>query len=109
MKLKDNIFGFKCGFIWWSLNCFICYFPSKHLRHFCLRMSGVRMSKNVHFYEGFHVRYPKGIELGDGCSIGPRVLLDGRKGLTIGKSVTLGYECIIWTLNHDYNDIHFSW
>ena len=107
MKIKGHIYGIWGGFIWWFLNCFVCYFPSKHIRHYCLRMSGIKMSKNVHFFEGFHIRNPKAIELGDGCSIGPRVLLDGRRGLTIGKSVTLGYECIIWTLNHDYNDIHF--
>jgi maltose O-acetyltransferase len=28
-------------------------------------------------------------------------------GLKIGKNAVLGYECIIWTLNHDYNDIYF--
>lgn len=40
-------------------------------------------------------------------SIGPRVLLDGRKGLNIGNNAVIAYETIIWTLNHDYNDIHF--
>lgn len=34
-------------------------------------------------------------------------MLDGRKGLQIGDNVTIAYEAIIWTLNHDYNDIHF--
>lgn len=53
------------------------------------------------------IRNPKGVELGDGVSIGPKVLLDGRKGLTIGKNATIAYEAIIWSLNHDYNDIHF--
>lgn len=65
------------------------------------------MSKNVRLYEGFHIRNPKGITIEDGVSIGPKVLLDGRKGLHIGKNAVLGYECIIWTLNHDYNDINF--
>lgn len=99
----------KCqtGLQWWWLNCVVCYLPSVHLRRFFLRSSGVKMSKNVRFFEGFHVRNPQGITLGDGCSIGTRVLLDGRKGLTAGKSVVFGYECIVWTLNHDYNDIHF--
>ena len=35
-------------------------------------------------------------------------MLDGRCGLTIGKSAVIAYESIIWTLNHDYNDIHFA-
>ena len=41
-------------------------------------------------------------------NIGPKVLLDGRCGLKIGKSAVIAYEAIIWTLNHDYNDIHFA-
>ena len=110
-RLLRAIYGeigkFRNGFQWWWLNCFVCYFPSVHFRRFCLRCAGVKMSKNVRFFEGFHVRAPHKLTLGDGCSIGPRVLLDAREGLTLGKSVTLGYECIIWTLNHDYNDIHF--
>ena len=100
----------KCctGFQWWWLNVVMCYFPSVHARRFALRVAGMKISKNVRFFEGVHVRNPKGIKMGDGCSIGTRVLLDGRKGLTVGKSVVFGYESIIWTLNHDYNDINFS-
>ena len=108
VKLISSYLG-QCstGLQWWWLNCIVCYLPSAHLRRFFLRCSGVKMSKNVRFFEGFHVRNPKGITLGDGCSIGTRVLLDGRKGLMVGKSVVFGYECIVWTLNHNYNDIHF--
>ena len=73
-----------------------------------MRLAGAKLSKNVRFFEGVHVRNPKGITLGEGCSIGTRVLLDGREGLTAGKSVAFGYECIIWTLNHDYNDLNFK-
>ena len=98
----------RTGFQWWWLNVFMCYFPSVHIRRFALRAAGLKCTKNVRFFEGVHVRNPKGITLGDGCSIGTRVLLDGRKGLTAGKSVVFGYECIIWTLNHDYNDEKFN-
>ena len=68
----------------------------------------MNLAKNVRFYQGFHIRNPKGIAVNDGVSIGPRVLLDGRKGLIIGKNVVIAYEAIIWTLNHDYNDIYFA-
>lgn len=100
----------KChtGFLWWCLNVFMCYFPSVHARRFALKLAGMKMSKNVRFFEGVHVRNPKGVVMGDGCSVGTRVLLDGRMGLTVGKSVVFGYECIIWTLNHDYNDVNFQ-
>lgn len=109
--LKNTYSSFRkycTGFQWWWLNVFMCYFPSVHARRYALRAAGMKISKNVRFFEGVHVRNPKGIVMGDGCSIGTRVLLDGRKGLTVGKSVVFGYECIIWTLNHDYNDINFK-
>lgn len=106
-KLYSYLRKYHNGFQWWWLNVFVCYFPSVHVRRFALKKAGMKISNNVRFFEGVHVRNPKGIVMGDGCSIGTRVLLDGRKGLTIGKSVVLGYECIVWTLNHDYNDVNF--
>lgn len=106
-KIYTVFSQYKVGFVWWFLNCIICYFPSVHFRRFCLKCAGVKMSRNVRFFEGFHIRSPKNLTIGDGSSIGPRVLLDAREGLRIGRSVTLGYECIIWTLNHDYNDVTF--
>ena len=98
----------QAGLQWWWLNCIVCYLPSVHLRRAFVRLAGAKLPKNVRFFEGVHIRNPKGITLGEGCSIGTRVLLDGRQGLTAGKSVVFGYECIIWTLNHDYNDINFQ-
>lgn len=92
---------------WWLTNCVMCNVPGNGLRKLYLRFLGMRIGERVHIYEGFHIRNAKGILLEDGVSVGPKVLLDGREGLHIGKSVTIGYEAIIWTLNHDYNDIHF--
>ena len=66
------------------------------------------MSKNVRIYEGCHIRKAKGITLEEGVCIGPHVLLDGRMGLSIKENAILAYECIIWTMNHDYNDVHFG-
>lgn len=40
-------------------------------------------------------------------SIGPKVLLDARCGLTIRRNAVIAYDAIVWTLNHDYNDVHF--
>ena len=69
---------------------------------------GVNLAKNVRFYNGFHVRNPKGITIENGVSIGPHVLLDGRCGLTIEENAVVAYESIIWTLNHDYNNERFA-
>jgi maltose O-acetyltransferase len=107
MRIKQHLYGLKSGLIWIICNDLLANIPSKHIRRWGLRFFGVKMPKDVRFYQGFHIRSPKGITIGEGCSIGPKVLLDGRKGLAIGKNVTIAYEAIIWTLNHDYNDIHF--
>lgn len=96
------------GFLWYFINTVVANLPSISLRYSFLKLSGVRLAKNVRFYQGFHIRNSKGIEICDGVSIGPKVLLDGRMGLKIGKGVVIAYEAIIWTLNHDYNDLNFK-
>ncbi len=98
---------YSLGFKWWFINSFLCNFPSKNFRYLCLKRLGMHLHKDVRFYTGFHIRNPKGITIKSGVNIGPNVLLDGRKGLTIGRNAVIAYEAIIWTLNHDYNDIHF--
>lgn len=93
--------------IWWITNTFMSQFPGKGIRKGYLKLLGMKIGKKVVIYEGFHIRYPKGIVLDDGVSIGPKVLLDGRRGITIHKNVTIAYNAIIWSWNHDYNDIYF--
>ncbi len=107
MKLIHHIYAIKSGLIWWFTNSILSSFPSIRFRYYGLKISGMNLATNVRFYQGFHIRNPRGIRIGSGTSIGPKVLLDGRKGLTIGKSVVIAYDAIIWTLNHDYNDVHF--
>lgn len=97
----------KPGWEWWFTNSFLYNFPSKRFRNYMLRKMGMKFEGDARIYAGFHIRNPKGIVLGNGVSIGPKVLLDGRKGLTIEEGAVIGYGAIIWTLNHDYNDIHF--
>ena len=97
----------KPGWEWWFTNSFLYNFPSKRFRNFMLRKMGMTFEGDARIYAGFHIRNPRGIVLGNGVSIGPKVLLDGRKGLTIEEGAVIGYGAIIWTLNHDYNDIHF--
>lgn len=98
---------YKVGVEWWFVNTILSNFPSKRFRFWCLKVMGMNLSKNVRFYAGFHIRSLKGITIADGVSIGPKVLLDGRMGLSIGKNAVIAYEAIIWTLNHDYNDVNF--
>jgi len=97
----------KPGWEWWFTNSFLYNFPSKRFRNYMLKQMGMTFKGDVRIYAGFHIRNPRGIILENGVSIGPKVLLDGRKGLTIQEGAVIGYGAIIWTLNHDYNDIHF--
>lgn len=107
LKCKNNFNGLKSGLVFYFLNYILSFFPSKHIRYFGLKMLGMKLQKNIRFYQGFHIRNPRNISISKGASIGPKVLLDGRCGLYIGENVVLAYDSIIWTLNHDYNDIHF--
>ena len=103
MRLISHLRAIKYGLVWYVINSLVSNFPSIRLRYYILKFFGMNLAPNVRFYQGFHIRNPKGITINDGVSIGPRVLLDGRKGLIIGKNVVIAYEAIIWTLNHDYN------
>ena len=84
------------------------YIPSKHLKRWCLRIAGVKMSKNVKFVGSFSIRNHKGLTIKDGVSIGPGVLLDARSGLLIEENAVIAYQAVIWTYNHDYNDVTFA-
>lgn len=105
--IKRKLRAYRQGYQWWYINTILCNIPSKRYRSWKLKRKGMKLEGDVAFYAGFHIREPKNISIGTGSTIGPKVLLDGRCGLKIGKSVVIAYEAIIWTLNHDYNDIHF--
>ena len=81
--------------------------PSRSLRMALLRWRGAKIAKHVAMYASIEVRYPHGLTIAEGCSIGPKVLLDARKGLEIGRNVTIAYDAIIWTLHHDMNAADF--
>lgn len=106
-KIKRHLRGYVEG-----LKSYICGFsaniPSIHIRRYTYKMMGMKLDKNVRMYPGCHIRCPKGIIIENGVSIGPRVLLDGRLGLKIHENAVIACEAIIWTMNHDYNDVNFS-
>lgn len=71
-------------------------------------MLGASIDGSVAIYGGCEFRNPSGLTIGFGSSVGHRCVLDARKDLTIGKRVNFGTEVMIWTLHHDFNDLHFS-
>lgn len=100
--------SYKSGFVLWLTNSIISNLPSVHIRRFFFILLGVQITKNVRFYQGVHIRRPRKIAIKDGVVIGPKVLLDGRFGLTIENNAVIAYEAIIWTMHHDYNDENFA-
>lgn len=99
--------------IWYSsisfflVNSIISNFPSRRFRLLMLRFWGGKIGK-IALFGHFEIRNVKGLKIANGCSIGPRVRLDARSGLTIKENVTIASEVMIWTLHHDYNDLNFK-
>ena len=81
--------------------------PSRHIRMFLLRKQGATIGERVSMFKNVTIRNPKGLVIESGSSIGPGVLLDARKGLHIGKNVTIASDAIIWSLHHDMNSSDF--
>lgn len=73
-----------------------------------LKYLGVDVLGPAYFRKNLRIRTGGKCIIHKGVSVGPGVLLDARKGLEIGENSVIAYESIIWTLNHDYNDIHFG-
>ncbi|MFZ4456098.1 MAG: acyltransferase [Bacteroidales bacterium] len=90
------------------LNVFISKFPSHRFRLFILRMKGATLDKSIAIQRGCQFWNPAKLDIGSGSVVGFNVNLDSRKGLVIGKNVTIASDVMIWTLHHDYNDPQFS-
>lgn len=82
--------------------------PSKHIRRFFFnRYKNVYVDKTALLYGGMY--WWKGpLQVGSGCNIGFKCHLDCRRGISIGKNVTIATEVMFWSLHHDYNDLHFG-
>lgn len=76
-NLKGGANGLKQTYV----ERFIPWFPSNRIRNILIRFSGVKATKNVRFFHSFTIRNPKGLVIKDGVNIGPKCLLDARRGL----------------------------
>ena len=82
---------------------------SNRTRILILKILGAKIMGPVHFRKGIQVRIGNGkLLINKGVSIGPGVLLDARKDLEIGENAVIAYQAVVWTLNHDYNDVSFK-
>ena len=105
-RLVKGYSKWKRSWSWLSMSL-ITNFPSRHVRMFLLRRKGATIADNVSIWRGVEIRDPKGLVIDSGCAIGPGVTLDARKGLRLGKNVTVAKDAIIWTLHHDMNSTDF--
>ena len=104
---RQTIYNWYISFNWLWIR-FFCAFPSKHFRVFCLNLyKDVNIDYSVPIYRGFSWR--KGpMSIKEGTSIGINNMFDSRNGLNIGKNVCFSDNVTIWTMHHDYIDIHFA-
>ena len=106
-RLKTWLSSWRNSFPWISVTI-IKHIPSKTFRMWLLRIAGAKISTSVSMFASVDVRNPKGLIIEEGCSIGPKVLLDARSGLVLHRNVTVAYDSIIWTLHHDMNSLSFQ-
>lgn len=109
-KIKSSIRIFLDGFVRY-MTFKVGMIPSHHIRNFIyiyIYILGVKMGKNAIVYFGAEIRGAYNLELGDGCIVGDKSVLDARRGgIKIGKNVQLGSFVKLWTGSHDHDDPYF--
>lgn len=105
LRDRMRILGDAVSMLWIRLCLAV---PSKHFRILFLNChKDVQIHRSVPIYHGIEW-WAGPLSIKEGSSVGFRNHLDCRSGLEIGKNVCLASDVTIWTLHHDYNDVHFS-
>jgi acetyltransferase-like isoleucine patch superfamily enzyme len=87
---------------------FVGWLPIRKLRHLLYRRMGMRLAGTAIVHRGLEVRDPRQVEIGEDTIVGSDVILDARKGITIGRHVNISSQAAIWTLQHDHRDPTFD-
>lgn len=69
---------------------------------------GLQLEQRSHIHMGLEVRAGRQVHIGNGSIIGTDCILDGRAGISLGRSVNLSSEVAIWTLQHSPGDSTFG-
>lgn len=85
-------------------NSIIMSIPIHILRLGWMKLLMSHLGKNACFLRHIRLHTPWRINIGDNVVVNLGVMLDGRKGLKIGKNVDIGEYVCIWTLQHSIND-----
>ena len=87
------------------LNCFLTYIPSNAVRCFIYRhVYFMKLGKGVTIHMGVKFWSPRRIRIGDYSIVNGGCILDGRKGLTIGSNVDIGWDVALYCGHHEVQD-----
>ena len=103
-----NLNRLLLSFQFYFNNRLLNHLPSNRLRILFLKLQGMKIGRNVIIYDGFEIRSPSKITIGNNSIIGFNSVLDGRMGIRIGENVNLSSEVMIYTLQHDYDSKNFQ-
>lgn len=82
--------------------------PSLRVRRFVYRhIFNMDISNKSIIHIGSKIRGYQYITIGDNTAVGDNVVLDGRKGITIGKNVNISSDAQLWSEQHDHRDPYF--
>jgi len=85
------------------------HIPSRWLRRFIMgRLFRMRLGTGVTLYSGTEFRSPANISIGANSIVGNDCLIDGRRGLRIGRNVNISSGVWMWTLHHDMQSPDFA-
>jgi acetyltransferase-like isoleucine patch superfamily enzyme len=107
VALKRSLWGARHGAAL-QLTIWVGGLPVRRWRHAIYRRLGLGLAEGAIVHRGLELREPANITIGAGTVIGFRATLDGRRGITIGRSVNVSSEVAIWTLQHDLRDPQFG-
>ena len=82
--------------------------PSRHVRKWFYQALGARFGKNSFPCRRVEMLFPKGLELGDGVSIGWFAELDARGGIKIQNDTNISSHVKLITGSHDIDDPEFT-
>ena len=69
---------------------------------------GYRHGLGVRILRGVIIHYPAKLTIGDNSGISSGTQINAAAGITIGKGVLIGPNCIIWSQNHRYQSLEIE-
>lgn len=79
----------------------LMHFPLSFLRSIIAKLFLKQCGEGTQFCRHIHMISPHRISIGQNSFINRNVVLDGRKGITIGSNTDIGEFSSIWSLEHD--------